>query len=506
VRVETRHNADVSLPQKLPRTVDDEFLALALDEVADAAIATAQSRGAEWVDLRVMSTHWRYLSTRDAVAESQGRAESLGVGVRVLIDGVWGFASEPGCSLEAGVIAATRAVEMSKVAAPLAAQRVTMSKSPTLGRRTWCSDYVIDPFEVADGELLELLSSRSQPLIGDQRFVDAYCNFAKEQKFYADGTGNRLTSQRVRTDGAYELTQVTDGEFVSLRTLCPPSQRGYEWMADEYPWTQELSEIGDLLDQKVRAPAVAPGRYNLVIDATNLWLTIHESIGHATELDRILGFEANYAGSSFIRPEDVGSMVYGSQLLNVTADRSAAYGLSTIPYDDEGVATGPFSIIEEGVLVGVQTDRSLGAESNACAYSDSFSSAPLSRMPNISMLAAKEGPELSGLLEEAGDGIYVKGDNSWSIDTQRNNFQFTAQQLWRIKDGRLDGMLRDGAYQSTTREFWRALDMVGGQSTYVLCGADNCGKGQPGQVAPVSHGAPAGLFRDINILNTKEEA
>jgi len=296
-----------------------------------------------------------------------------------------------------------------------------------------------------------------------------------------------------------------------MRTLAQPAGYGWEWMSNKiWNWDAEIDQLPTLLAEKVTAPSVEPGKYDLLIHPSNLWLTIHESIGHATELDRAIGYEANYAGTSFATPDKLGKLKYGSQLMNVTGDRLTEHGLSTVGFDDEGVAAQRWQIVKDGVLVGYQTDRRISAvvnqeRSNGCAYADSPGHVPIQRMPNVSLQPDPNGPTLEKLIESVDDGIYILGDKSWSIDMQRYNFQFTGQQFHRIKNGKLVGQLKDVAYQSTTTDFWGAMKQVGGPSTYVLGGAFNCGKAQPGQVAAVSHGCPAAVFNKINILNTVSE-
>jgi len=277
-----------------------------------------------------------------------------------------------------------------------------------------------------------------------------------------------------------------------------------------YNWDAEVDELPALLAEKVKAPSVEAGKYDLLIHPSNLFLTIHESIGHATELDRAIGYEANYAGTSFATPDKLGHLQYGSELMNVTGDRITSHGLSTVAFDDEGVAAQQWDIIKDGVLVGYQFDRRIAARvdrdrSNGCAYADSPAHVPIQRMPNVSLQPDPAGPDLKGLISRIEDGIFIKGDKSWSIDMQRYNFQFTGQQFHRIKNGQLVGQLKDVAYQATTTDFWGAMSSVGGPSTYSLGGAFNCGKGQPSQVAAVSHGCPAAIFDKINVLNTVAE-
>jgi TldD protein len=256
---------------------------------------------------------------------------------------------------------------------------------------------------------------------------------------------------------------------------------------------------------------VEPGTYDLVIEPSNLWLTIHESVGHATELDRALGYEAAYAGTSFATIDKLGSLRYGSPLMHVTGDRTTPHGLATVAFDDEGVTAQSFDLVRNGVLAGYQLDRRMAAEndlgrSNGCAFADSPMHIPIQRMANVSLQPADgEGPTTEELVAGVDHGILVVGDKSWSIDMQRYNFQFTGQRFFRIEGGRLAGQVKDVAYQSSTTDFWGSLDGLGGRSTFVLGGAFNCGKGQPGQVAPVSHGCPSALFRQVRVLNARAE-
>jgi TldD protein len=310
-------------------------------------------------------------------------------------------------------------------------------------------------------------------------------------------------------------TDKSSGAFDSMRTLAPPVGRGWEYFTgDTFDFATERAQLPELLREKLAAPSVHAGIYDLVIHPSNLWLTIHESVGHATELDRALGYEANYAGTSFATYDKLGTLVYGSPVMHVTGDRTVEHGLSTVGYDDEGVEAQSWDIVRKGILVGYQLDRAMahtygaelnGGRSNGCAYADSPGHIPIQRMANVSLQPATDGPGTESLIGQVERGIYVVGDKSWSIDMQRYNFQFTGQRFYRIEDGQLKGQLRDVAYQATTTDFWGSMEAVGGPQTYELGGAFNCGKAQPGQVAAVSHGCPSALFRDIRILNTTEE-
>jgi TldD protein len=321
--------------------------------------------------------------------------------------------------------------------------------------------------------------------------------------------------RRVRIHPVVEAIAVDEstGTFESMRTLAPPVGRGWEYTAgDGWDWDAELEAMPELLAEKMASPSVEAGTYDLVIDPSNLWLTIHESVGHATELDRALGYEAAYAGTSFATFDQLGTLRYGSPVMQVTGDRVTPHGLASVKYDDEGVVAQLFDIVRDGVLVGYQLDRRMAADngftrSNGCAFADSPLHVPIQRMANVSLQPAPgHGPTTEELCSGVDRGIYVMGDKSWSIDMQRYNFQFTGQRFYRISGGRLAGQLKDVAYQAQTTEFWGSLEAVGGTSTYVLGGAFNCGKGQPSQVAPVSHGCPSALFRGIRVLNTRAEA
>ena len=405
---------------------------------------------------------------------------------------------------------------MSGVAA-LNAERVQLADEPVYNDVTWVSDYRIDPFEVSTADKIAVLGEYSGRLLAADGVdhVSAMVTTVKEKTFYADTFGSAITQQRVRVMPVLEAVSVDSaaGSFESMRTLAPPTARGWEAVAgdDVWDWSAELAELPALLAEKTKAPSVVAGPTDLVIDPTNLWLTIHESIGHATEYDRAIGYEAAYAGTSFATPDKLNSLRYGSPLMNVTADRTVEYGLATTGFDDDGVAAQSWDLVRDGMFVGYQLDRvfapRLGvARSNGCSYADSPHHVPIQRMANVSLQPGVEDLSTGDLIARVQNGIYVVGDKSWSIDMQRYNFQFTGQRFYRIRDGRLDGQLRDVAYQATNTDFWNSMEAVGGPSTWRLGGAFNCGKAQPGQVAAVSHGCPSALFRAVNVLNTRVEA
>jgi TldD protein len=498
------------------RTVDESFLALPLSALTDAALTRAVDLGCEHADIRVERIRTQHISLRDARPEAFADEEDLGLAVRVVYEGTWGFAAGVVLTAAEAVRLAEEAVAVATVSAAVNSDRVGLAPEPVYPDGAWVSDYEIDPFEVPDADKSGLLIELSERLMAADgvEHVQTRCMHVKELKYYADTAGTRTHQQRVRIHPEFTALTVdrATGQFESMRTLAPPVGRGWEYLTgDSWDWRGELAEIPELLREKTKAPSVQAGRYDLVIDPSNLFLTIHESIGHATELDRALGYEAAYAGTSFATVDKLGTLQYGSPLMNVTGDRTARHGLSTVGWDDEGVAGQQWDIVKDGVLVGYQVDRNMARlrgmpRSNGCAFADSSRHVPVQRMANVSLQPAPDGPSTDEMIAGVERGIFVVGDKSWSIDMQRYNFQFTGQRFYKIENGRLAGQLRDVAYQATTTDFWGSMSVVGGPQTYVLGGAFNCGKAQPGQVAPVSHGCPSALFENITILNTVQEA
>ncbi len=505
--------------------VDPAFLELGCERLGRLALERAQLLGATHADFRFERIRYQQVGVRDGVLQGASDSVDLGFAVRVVHRGAWGFASGVVLSEDQAVRVAERAIAVAELAAAMTAAPVELADEPVHADVSWISPYVIDPVDVPTSEKAEVLIDwterlRRHPAV---EHASASLQIVRENKYYADLSGTRTTQQRVRLQPGFEAmgSSPESGVFDSMASIAPPVGRGWEYVVGEpaagaWDWDAELAETGDLLAEKLAAPTVEPGDYDLVIHPSNLWLTIHESIGHATELDRALGYEANYAGTSFATPDLVGSLRYGAPIMNVTGDRTVEHGLASIGFDDEGVETRSFDIVRDGVLVGYQLDRPMaaamphlaaeGGRSNGCAYADSPGHIPIQRMANVSLQPAAGGTSTDDLIAGVQRGLYVVGDKSWSIDMQRFNFQFTGQRFLRIEDGELRGQVRDAAYQATTTDFWGSMDAVGGPETWVLGGAFNCGKAQPGQVAAVSHGCPAARFRGVRILNTVQEA
>ncbi|HUY21916.1 MAG TPA: TldD/PmbA family protein [Acidimicrobiales bacterium] len=492
---------------------------LPLEQVRTAALERAAALGCSHAEVRVERLRSQFVALRDGRVETTVDDTEVGVGLRVVRRGSIGFAATVDLHPDAAAGLADEAAGLADATAAALGRPVELADEPPHGEVQWSSPYEVDPTTVAVADKVALLDDWSGRLLGAPGVdhVAARVLAVVEDKHFADLTGTVTTQRRVRVFPVVEVVGVDEGSgtFESMRTLAPPVGRGWEYTAGAgWDWDAELDQLPSLLTEKMAAPSVEAGTFDLVIDPSNLWLTIHESVGHATELDRALGYEAAYAGTSFATVDQLGSLRYGSPVMHVVGDRTTPHGLATVGYDDEGVAGQSFDIVRDGVLVGYQLDRRMAVDngfprSNGCAFADSPLHVPIQRMANVSLQPAPgpgPGPTTEDLVSGVDRGVYVMGDKSWSIDMQRHNFQFTGQRFYRIEGGRLAGQLRDVAYQAQTTEFWGSLEAVGGASTYVLGGAMNCGKGQPGQVAPVSHGCPSALFRGIRVLNTRDEA
>jgi TldD protein len=484
--------------------------------LAESVLDRARRAGCDHAELRIERIRSQAVSLRDGEVETAADDTESGIGLRVVFNGAIGFAATVARDAGAASDLVEDALEVARVASRATKTRVELAGEVGHGELEWISPHQIDPISVPLSEKVALLSDWSERVLSAQGIdhVAASVLAVTEDKYYANLTGTVARQRRVRLHAQLEAVALGEGgDFETMRTLAPPVGRGWEYLNGEgWDWESELDRLPGLLRDKLASPSVGSGRYDLVIAPTNLWLTIHESIGHATELDRALGYEAAYAGTSFATFDQLGTLAYGSAALNVTGDRTATHGLATVAIDDEGVEGQRFDLVREGTLVGYQLDRSIAAttglgRSNGCAFADSALHIPIQRMANVSLAPAPaEGPSTEELIGRVSRGIYVEGDKSWSIDMQRYNFQFTGQRFFAIENGQLAGQLRDVAYQATTTEFWGSLVAVGGESTYLLAGAFNCGKGQPGQVAPVSHGCPSVLVSDVRILNAKEES
>lgn len=485
--------------------------AAAIDKpaLAELALSVARKAGATYADIRINRYRYESIAAREKQVQAVSRTQSFGFGVRVLLNGAWGFAANREVTPEAVRRMAGLAVEIARangihqktpnVLAPLPAQR-----------SAWKSAFRKDPFDVPlDPKIQFLLSINETALkVKGVSYVDSSLGFMNEQKFYASTDGSMIEQYLIRAYPTFTVTAVdaARGDFQQRSCLASPQAIGYEYL-ESYPFLVEAEQAAHEALEKLRAKPVAPGKYDLVLHPSHLWLTIHESVGHPTELDRALGWEANFAGTSFLTPDKTGKFQFGSKIVNFFADRTQPHGLATVGFDDEGVPAERWYLVKDGVFVDWQTTRELAARtgsgrSHGCTHADSWGSVPFARMPNVSLEASKQNVVPDDLLADIKTGILIYGDGSFSIDHQRFNFQFGGQTFWEIKDGKKASMLRDVAYQSRTPDFWCACDGLGGEATYELGGALGDGKGEPVQSNAVSHGCPVARFRQINVLNT----
>ena len=483
------------------------------NKVADAALSTAKKLGATYADVRVNRYRSEAVTTRERQVQNVSRGQSYGFGVRVLVRGTWGFASSREVTEAEARRVTTQAVEIAKANAAYQRQPVRLVSAPKV-TKDWRSSFERDPFDVPIDDKIQFLLRLNEGALKTKgvSFVNSGVFFVNEQKFLATSDGSRINQYIIRSFPNFNVTAVdrASGDFQSRNSYGGPQQLGYEYF-QKYPWLTEAEQAGEEAVAKLKAKSVEPGKYDLVLHPSHLWLTIHESVGHPTELDRALWWEANYAGTSFLTPEKTGKLQFGSKLVNFVADRTQSGGLATVGWDDEGVEGQRWHLVRDGVFVDWQTTRDLAPlighkKSNGCLHADSWGSVPFPRMPNVSLEPSKDSTSLNDLVGGVEKGVLIYGDGSYSIDQQRYNFQFGGQTFWEINKGKVTGMLRDVAYQSRTTDFWGACDALGGRDTYRLGGSFNDGKGEPGQSNAVSHGCPIARFRGINVLNTAAKA
>ena len=481
-----------------------------LQDLADIALEAARRAGASYADIRLGETLREYSYAKDDRLEHFDERSARGFGLRVLLDGSWGFYGArrlDAASVREGI---ERALENARAVRPIQGQPINLEQLPA-HEAEWIMPMGVDPFSVSSrdkSDLLLAIAAAARENGAD--FCSASLSLAREERLFANSFGARILQTRTRVHPSFTATAVdrAAGRMASRDSLTPARGAGWEYVTGA-GLLEEAALAGQQARAKLAAKPVVTGDYDVIIDPTNLWLTIHETVGHSTELDRVLGWEANFAGTSFVKPAMLNNLQFGSELMTIVADRAQPGALSTIGYDDDGAPadSAAFNIIEKGVLRNFQ--MALGqaqyiglSASNGCAYADSPTAFPIQRMPNISLAPNPEKCSLDDLVSGVDNGVYVVGAGSWSIDQQRDNFQFGGQLFYEIKNGKLGELLRDGAYQGRTIPFWNSLDGLGDASTYHLDGTFTCGKAEPVQVAPVSHGSPPARFRNVRVLNT----
>lgn len=495
--------------------------------LADVALNAARSKGASYADVRIGRYLNQFVATRENRVQGVANTESFGVGVRVIANGCWGFASSNNVTKEDIAKTAERAVAVAKANAKIQGTPVQLAPQKGYGDVSWKSPIERNAFEVPIKEKVDLLlATNAIAMQGGASFVNSAIFAVNEQKYFASTDGSYIDQDVHRIYPNFTVTKIdrASGKFDAIKSSSTPMGMSYEYLEpkaeskvngivtrykDRYDILEDVKAITANVDQKMKAKSVEPGKYDLVLDPSHLWLTIHESVGHPTELDRVLGYEANYAGTSFLSVDKLNSknFNFGNKLVNIVADKTQKNSLGAVGYDDEGVACKKWDIIKDGTLVNFQATRDQAhmiglKESQGCSYAQSWADVQFQRMPNVSLQPGKDKLSVDDMIKNVEKGVYIIGDGSFSIDQQRYNFQFGGQMFYEIKEGKIVGMLRDVSYQSNTQEFWNACGGVCDESDYRLGGAFNDGKGQPGQSNAVSHGSSTARFNGVNVINT----
>ncbi|WP_029414767.1 TldD/PmbA family protein [Brevundimonas bacteroides] len=496
--------------------------------LADAGLSAATGAGASYADVRVGRYLRQFVITREATVQNVVNTESTGVGVRVIADGAWGFSATNTMTPEAVAEAARLAVAIAKANAVNQTQPVQLAPTPGVGEVSYRTPIRRNAMEVPIAEKVELLLGvNAAATAAGANFVNSQLFLVNEQKYFASTDGSYIDQDVHRIWAPFTVTAVdpTTGRFRSREGLSAPMGLGYEYLdgnaADKlngpggiisygmsYDMREDAEAAARQAREKLTAKSVEPGRYDLVLDPNHLGLTIHESVGHPLELDRVLGYEANYAGTSFATLDKRRDRFrYGSEIVNLFADKTQVGSLGAVGYDDEGVATKRWPLVDQGILVDYQCTRDqahiLGkTASDGCSYADSWSTVQFQRMPNVSLAPGRTPMTAADMIGNVENGIYILGRGSFSIDQQRYNAQFGGTLFYEIKNGQITQPLEDVAYQMRTPEFWAACSAICDESDYRLFGSFFDGKGQPSQVSAVSHGSSTTRFDGINVINT----
>lgn len=505
--------AGVSILPFINHDIVEATLPIALKkELSIVALDTAKSLGASYADIRIGRFLNQFISSREDRVTGITNTESYGFGIRVIVDGTWGFAASNDVTKETIKTVTRRAVTIAKANSRLQTEPVTLAPVGSYGDQVWNTPIEINPFVIPMEEKVDLLLNVNRAAANaGADFCSSNLFFVNEQKYFASTEGTFADQNIHRCWPRFTVTSINKnkGGFETRNSLAQPIGMGYEYVRD-FGLVEEAREAAEQVLEKHTAKSVEPGKYDLILDPSHLFLTIHESVGHPLELDRVLGYEANYAGTSFATLDKwrSGDFQYGSDKVNFIADRTQKDSLGAAGFDDDGVKTKEWHLVKDGILVNYQAIRDQvhiidQNESHGCCYADSWSAVPFQRMPNVSLEPNRaENLSVKDIISDTERGIYMLGRGSYSIDQQRYNFQFGAQLYYEIKNGEIAGMLRDVAYQSNTQEFWNSCDLLGGPSTYKLGGTFFDGKGQPSQVSAVSHGCPTTRFKYVNVINT----
>ena len=521
------------VPSFFGRAIAAEQLLDTLDpalkkRLADDVLTAARAAGASYCDVRIGRYLNQFVITREDKVQNVVNTESTGAGIRVIVDGAWGFAATNDLS-QAGVVKAARqAAAIAKANAKVQTAPVRLAKAPAYGEVSWKTPIRKNAMEVPIKDKADLLLGvNAAAMAAGASFVNSMLFLVNEQKYFASTDGSYIDQDVHRIWAPMTITAIdkASGKFRTREGLSAPMGMGFEYLDGDagqkfatpngvinyglsYDMKEDAIAAAKQAKEKLKAPSVKPGKYDLVLDPSHTWLTIHESVGHPLELDRVLGYEANYAGTSFATLDKrEARFQYGSDKVNIFADKTQPGSLGAVGYDDEGVKCKQWDLIKDGKLVDYQAIRDqahiLGkSESDGCCYADSWSSVQFQRMANVSLAPGKQKLSVADMIKDVENGIYIIGDGSFSIDQQRYNAQFGGQLFYEIKNGKITRMLEDVAYQIRTPEFWNACSAIADRGDYRMGGSFFDGKGQPGQVSTVSHGSSTARFDGINVINT----
>ena len=473
-------------------------------DLAELALDTAQSHGADYADVRAVTYRRQNIYTEDERVASLTDSEDTGLGVRVIANGAWGFAGTSTLSREEVMRAAVEACEIAQASASVMRRAVQLAPEAPQ-QLSFRSNYQINPFEVPIDQKVGLLLEINERLLKPDavKKAEGYMTLRQDEKLYVNTDGSLMESDVVSTGVQYQATAVGDGDAQSRSYVPPPLTLGYENI-DADDLLANVDRVAQQAVEKLSADDCPVGRMDLILDPHNLALTIHESVGHATELDRVLGYEESLAGRSFATPDLLHNLDYGSEHVTFQADNRLENGLATHGFDDDGVPGQTWNIVQDGLFVGYGMGREVAAEmdygrSNGTCRADHWSSIPIVRIPNLSLMPGKTPLTLEEMISGTDDGIYIEGRGSFSIDQMRCNFQFGGDGFWRIKNGKIVGMLKKVTYQAITTDFWNACDAICDERFWVPNGILNCGKGDPMQVSQMTHGASPARFRNIQV-------
>ncbi|NHZ62476.1 TldD/PmbA family protein [Massilia genomosp. 1] len=498
--------------------------------LADAAMNAATKAGATYCDVRIGRYLNQFITTRDLSVENIVNTESSGVGVRVIANGAYGFASTNDMAPDSIAAAARQAVAIARANSKLQSEPLQMAPLKGVGEVAWATPFTKDWRTVPIKDKAEMLIAANKAgLDAGASFMTSTLFQVNQQKYFASTDGSYIDQDIHRLWAPLSATAVdkASNRFRTRDSLAAPAGMGYEYFdarpADKinaaggvatlytksYDMVEDARAAGRQAREKLTAKTVEPGKYDLVLSPEHLFLTIHESVGHPTELDRVLGYEANYAGTSFATLDKwkTRQFKFGADRVNFIADKNEPGSLGAVGYDDEGVPAKRWDIIKNGVLVNYQATRDQAhiigeKQSHGCSYADSWNSVQFQRMPNVSLQAGKERLTPDEMVKDVKKGIYILGRGSYSIDQQRYNFQFGGQLYFEIKNGKITGPVEDVAYQSNTQEFWNACSAICDVRDWRMGGSFFDGKGQPSQVSAVSHGSSTTRFNGINVINT----